>query len=126
MGYIEQAALARDDAFLDQVRVAMATAAIAIQGEAVGGVDTVVYGKRQALAAQVLNNADAYLSRFAWAVAQNGAIVRAAPISIISSTNTNPIVVTTGVHGLSTGAVIVIAGHAVNTAANGEIGRAHV
>jgi hypothetical protein len=119
MGYVEQAALARDEAFLDQVRVAMATAAIAIEGEAVGGSDTVVYGKREQLAAQVLNNPDGYLSRFAWAVVQNTAIVRGSPVSIVSSTNANPIVLTTGTHGLSTGAVVVVAGHAVNTAANG-------
>lgn len=121
MGYVEQAALARDDAFLDQVRVAMATAGIAIEGEAVGGSDTVVYGKRQSLAVQVLNNPDGYLSRFAWAVVQNATITRGAPVSVASSTNANPIVVTTAAaHGYSTGAVVEISGHLVNTAANGS------
>ena len=120
MGYVEQAALARDDAFRDQVRVGMATAAIAIEGEAVGGSDTVVYGKRQQLAAQVLNNPDGYLDRFVWAVVQNAAIVRAGPVSIASSTAANPTVITTsGVHGLSTGSVVVVSGHLVNTAVNG-------
>lgn len=120
MGYVEQAALARDTGFNDQVRVAMATAGVQIQGEAVGGMSTTKYGKRQQLATKVLNDPDAYLNRFVWAVVQNGAIARGNPVAIQSSTNANPIVVTTAaVHGLSTGNVVVIAGHLVNTAANG-------
>jgi hypothetical protein len=44
----------------------------------------------------------------------------ASPINIASSTNANPIVVTTSTpHGLITGAVVTIAGHLVNTNANG-------
>lgn len=120
MGYVEQAALARDNAFLDQVRVAMATAAVAIQGEAVGGSDTVVYGKRQQLATAVLDNVDGLLGRFVWPVVSNVSIVRGAPVAIASSTAANPTVITTAaVHGLATGAVVEISGHAVNTAANG-------
>jgi len=119
MGYVEQAALAADAAFQNQVKVAMMTAGIAIEGEAVGGQSNAVYQKRQQLATLVLNNPDGYLDRFVWSVVQNAAIVRGAPISVVSSTNANPIVVTTGTHGLSTGAVVVISGHAVNTAANG-------
>src|SRR4249920_1057853 len=107
MGYVEQAALAADAAFLSQVRVAMATAAVAIGGEAVGGMTTTKYGKRQQLSKLVLNESDAYLARFVWAVVQNGAIVRGNPVAVASSTNANPIVVTTGtVHGLSTGNVV--------------------
>jgi hypothetical protein len=120
VGYVEQAKLALDPTFLNQVRVAMATAAVQIQGEAVGTHDTAQLDKRQRLSEQVLNNPDSYLNRFAWAVAQNAAITMGAPISIASSTNANPIVVTTAAaHGLSTGAVVAIAGHLVNTAANG-------
>lgn len=44
----------------------------------------------------------------------------AAPLNIASSTNANPIVVTTSAsHGLITGQVVTIAGHLVNTTANG-------
>jgi hypothetical protein len=61
------------------------------------------------------------LTWFIWPVVQNSAIVRGAPVAISSSTNANPIVVTTAaVHGLSTGAVVEVSGHAVNTAANGS------
>ena len=43
-----------------------------------------------------------------------------APLSIASSTNVSPIEITTsGAHGLATGAQVVIAGHLVNTNANG-------
>jgi hypothetical protein len=119
MGYVEQAALAGDAAFRDQVRVAMATAGVAIAGEAIGGLDTTEYSKRQQLAYAVLNQPDMYLDRFVWATVANAAIVRGNPIAITSSTNANPIVVTTPTHGLATGDVVVIAGHLVNTAANG-------
>ncbi len=43
----------------------------------------------------------------------------AATVAIVSSTNATPIVMTTAAHGLSTGALVTISGHLVNTAANG-------
>lgn len=50
----------------------------------------------------------------------NGAVLAKASASIASSTNANPIVVTTSTpHGLSAGDQTVIAGHLVNTNANG-------
>jgi len=120
VGYVEQAALAEDAAFLSQVKVAVITAAIAIQGEAVSPHDSTQFQKRQQLATAVLANLDGYLPRFLWAVAQNTAIVRGAPVAIASSTNVNPTVITTAAaHGLSTGAVVEISGHTGNTAANG-------
>ncbi len=121
MGYVEQAALQADSGFQSQVKVAMAVAAIAIQGEAVGGNTSTHFQKRQALATQVLNLPDAYLTRFLWAVVQNAAITRGNPVAIASSTNANPIVITTSAaHGYSTGAVVEISGHLVNTNANGS------
>jgi hypothetical protein len=120
MGYVEQAALASNATFLSQVKVAMVTAAIAIQGETVSPHDSTQFQKRQQLATAVLANIDGYLPRFSWAVAQNAAIVRGAPVAISSSTNANPVVITTSsAHGLSTGSVVEVSGHAVNTAANG-------
>jgi len=120
MGYVEQAALAADSGFQQQVRVALATAAVAIQGEAVGGNSSTHFQKRQALATQVLNLPDAYLTRFCWAVVQNAAIARGNPFAISSSTNATPIVITTSAaHGYSTGAVVEISGHVTNTNANG-------
>lgn len=121
MGYVEQAVLARDSGFLDQLRVAMGTAAVAVQGEAVGGMSTTKFQKRQQLATAVLNSPDNYLGRFVWAVVQNAAITRGAPVAISSSTNASPIVITTGAaHGYSTGNVVEILNHAVNTNANGS------
>lgn len=120
MGYVEQAKLAVHATFLDQVRIAMAVAATQIQGEAAAGKTTSQLDKRQRLAEQVLGSLDTYLPRFAWAVAQNSAITMSGPVSIASSTNANPVVVTTAAaHGWSTGAVVTIAGHLVNTSANG-------
>lgn len=120
MGYIEQVKLVNDQAFLDQVRIAMASAAVAIQGEAVAPNSNTVFQKRQQLATKVLNDPDACINRFAWAVASNTSIVRGNPVAVVSSTNANPTVLTTATHGLSTGDVVVIAGHLVNTAANGN------
>lgn len=119
MGYTEQAKLAIDPAFLNQVRIALAVAGTQIQGEAAAGKTTSQLDKRQYLATQVLNSIEAYLNRFAWAVAQNAAITMGNPVAIVSSTNANPIVVTTAAHGLATGAVVSITGHLVNTSANG-------
>lgn len=48
-----------------------------------------------------------------------GAVVTGSPVSIVSSTNATPIVVTATAHGLLTGDVATIAGHTTNTAANG-------
>lgn len=48
-----------------------------------------------------------------------GAVVTGSPVSIVSSTNANPIVVTATAHGLVTGDVATIAGHTTNTNANG-------
>lgn len=120
MGYVEQAALANDTWFQYQVKVAMATAAVSIAGEATTGMTSTVYQKRQTLADAVLNNPGSFLDRFTWAVVQNAAITRGGQIAIASSTNASPIVITTGAaHGYSTGAVVAIYNHAVNTAANG-------
>ena len=48
-----------------------------------------------------------------------GSLNPASPVSIVSSTNASPIVVTATAHGLLTGYVTTIASHTVNTAANG-------
>lgn len=120
MGYVEQIKLANDQAFLDQVRVAMMTAAVAIQGEAVAPNTNGVFQKRQQLSTKVLNDPDNYVGRFSLAVIANATIVRGAPIQIASSTAANPSVVTTSAaHGLATGDVVMISNHAGNLNANG-------
>lgn len=41
------------------------------------------------------------------------------PVALVSSTNANPTVITSGTHNLTTGDRVLIFGHAVNTNANG-------
>lgn len=52
-------------------------------------------------------------------VAQYNIYDAVAPLAITSSTNATPVVVTKASHGLVTGDVIVVIGHATNTNANG-------
>jgi hypothetical protein len=112
--------LAGDSGFRKQVSMAIATAAVAIAGEAKGAFSDVKYGKRQRLAYDVLANPTGLLSQFAVAVTQNAAVTLGASVNIASSTNALPSVVTTAqAHGLSTGAPVRIEGHLVNTAING-------
>jgi hypothetical protein len=75
VAFTDQAALAADTAFQGRVRVALETAAEQIAAEAKGGMDDVVYGKRQALASAVLTSAaQDLLPAFVWAVTANPAI----------------------------------------------------
>lgn len=76
MAYSDQAALAANQTFRDQVRVALATAAIQIMGEDQAAYSDTKFGKRQALAYDVIRVAfdGAWLEAFVWAVVQNGAI----------------------------------------------------
>jgi hypothetical protein len=119
---VRQATLALDPVWRNRVELAMFVAMTAVMGEALpGGLQTVAWQKRQAYAEKVLNSPDAYVTRFAWAAASNSTIgtAIAAPVSITSSTNANPIVFTTPAHGYTTGDTVEIVGHLVNTNANG-------
>lgn len=100
----------------------MMVAAVAVQGEAIGAFTVQQYQKRQALARAVFVNPDGYKQRFANAVAANTTVANGvgALVLITSSTNANPIVVTTSAaHGLAAADCIVIANHTINTNANG-------
>lgn len=120
MAYIDQHDLSNDAFFRKKMFVAMATAAVAVAGEAKSSMSDVKYSKRQALAQQVLVNPNAYISQFALAVVQNAAVALGATVNISGSTNAYPIVVTTAAaHGLSTGDTVRIADHLINTSANG-------
>jgi hypothetical protein len=79
VAYSEQAALAADQPFRDRVRVALATAATQVMGEDKAAYDDIVYGKRQALAYEVLRAAadGMWLEAFVWATVQNAAITGA-------------------------------------------------
>lgn len=76
MAYTAQATLAADQAFRDKVRVALATAAVAVMGEAVGEYSDTEFGKRQALAHSVLTSAASgmWLEAFVWGTVANVAI----------------------------------------------------
>ena len=116
------ALLANDALFRQRVQAAMVTAALAIAAEAVGAQDAGTYGLRHDLAVQVLNGPASYLDRFAWAVAANSTVCGdvGPAVSIASSTNANPVVVTSAsAHGLAVSDWAEITGHAVNTALNG-------
>jgi hypothetical protein len=119
---IKQAMLAQDTVFRQRIEMAMFVAMTAVQGEAVGAQSTAVYGKRQTYSLAVLTSPNAHVDRFAWAVASNSTIAAAiaSPVAISSSTNANPIVVTTAAaHGYTTGDTVAIVGHLVNTSAVG-------
>lgn len=116
------ATLAQEATFVGRVKSAMTIAALAVAGEAVAGMTTTVYGKRQHLAYAVINAPDQYVYRFAWAAAANTTVSDSvgAPVAIASSTAANPSVVTTAAaHGFATGNQVTIVGHATNTAVNG-------
>lgn len=74
MTYLDQAALAANADFQLRLKVAMATAATQISGEAKASLTDAVYAKRQALAAGVLLEPARWVERFAWAVTSNVAI----------------------------------------------------
>lgn len=76
MGYTEQAALAADQTFRDRLRVAVSVAAVQVMGEDKATYSDVQYGKRQALAFDVLRAAGGgqWLEAFVWATVQNAAI----------------------------------------------------
>jgi hypothetical protein len=97
---------------------------IVLQTFAAFGGDGPTYTLRETLATAILTGGAApYLPRFAAAVAVNAVIVAdipAAPVAIAYSTAALPSVITTlGAHGLTTGQIVEIANHLVNTAIDG-------
>jgi hypothetical protein len=86
VSYTTQAALASDTSFRDRVRLALATAAVDVMGEAKGSMSDTVFGKRQSFAYSVISNSNGYVDRFAWAVVANVAINNASSDSDIQFT----------------------------------------
>lgn len=116
------AQMVADSNYQARVRAAMVRAAIAVSTEAQGALSANAWMARRKLATRILNSPDSMVGAFLASVAAdpNNSLTWFAPVSISSSTNANPIAVTTAAaHGLSTGDVVAIAGHAVNTNANG-------
>jgi hypothetical protein len=88
MAFTDQAALADDETFRTRVRVALATAAVQVMGEATDGHTDAQYGKRQELAFDVLRAAaeGPLLEAFVWAVVANPAVTNASTDSDIQFT----------------------------------------
>lgn len=88
MAYSAQATLASSTSFRDRVRVAVAKAALDVMGEAQGQMSDAEFGKRQALADEVIAAAfgGTVLDRFVWAVVQNEAVTDASADSDIQFT----------------------------------------
>ena len=108
--------------YVARIRGAMVRAALSVSTEVQGSLTTNAWFKRRQLAGQILKNPDAYLGDFLAALAadQYTPLSWFNPTVISGSTNVNPSVITTGVvHGLTTGDVVEIAFHLVNTNING-------
>jgi hypothetical protein len=106
----------------NRVKVAMVNAAIAVSTETQGANSPTLWLKRRQLANRIITSPETYLPSFVTAIAADPATSLSwfAPVNITSSTNANPIAVTTSsVHGLTNGDVVEIEGHLVNTNANG-------
>jgi hypothetical protein len=118
------AQLVVDASFNNRIRVAMIRAAMSVSTESQGSLTTNAWVKRRQLANRVLTSPDSNLPAFVAAVASDpgASLSWFSPLNIISSTNANPIVCTTPVHGYATGDIVEIVNHAVNTNANGSWG----
>jgi hypothetical protein len=115
--------LLTDPLFSARIQIAMVKAAVQVSSESQGGMDLTVWSKRRLLAIRILTSPSSVLTSFVNAVASDptSALNWYNPLLISSSTNANPIVVTTSsAHGLSTGNFVEIVGHLVNTNANGN------
>jgi hypothetical protein len=86
VAYIDQATLAADATFQLRLKVALATAAVQIGGEAQEQLSDSVYAKRQALASGVLLDSPRWVERFAWAVTSNAVITAESPDDAIQFT----------------------------------------
>jgi hypothetical protein len=115
------AQLVASASFNARIRVAMIRAAVNVANEVQLSLSTNAWVKRQQLATRILTSPDSLLPSFVAAVAADpgASLAWFSPISITSSTAVNPSVVTTPVHGFTTGDVVEIVGHAGNTNANG-------
>ena len=81
MAFTDQATLADDSTFRSKVRVALATAAVQVMGESKSAYTDEHFGKRQALAFEVLRTAasGAWLEAFVWATVQNAEVTGQSP-----------------------------------------------
>lgn len=115
------AKLVADVSFNSRIRCSMMRAATTVAGEAQASQSTTRWAKRLQLASKVIGSPDSQLTTFVAMVASDPGLSLTwyQPINISGSTNANPSVVTTAAaHGYSSGDVVEILNHAVNTNAN--------
>lgn len=101
---------------------AMTRHAVSVMAESMGSMTTTVFAKRKQLANRILTSPTAWLDPFLAMLASDpgASLTWFNPVSITSSTNANPSVVTTSsAHGLVVGDVVEIRDHLVNTSING-------
>ncbi len=84
MGFADQAYLAKHPGFVDRVRVAMVTTAIAVGTETPEETET--SRMRRAHSQNVLRDQDDWAERYAWAVASNTAVTFDSPDNDIQFT----------------------------------------
>jgi hypothetical protein len=110
-----------DANYVARIRGAMIRGAVAVSTEVQGSLTANAWLKRRQLAIRILNNPDSYTADFAagFAADPNTSLTWFKPLNIVSSTNVDPSVVTTATHSLTTGDVVSIDAHLVNTNING-------
>lgn len=116
------AQLLADSSFTARVSGAMIRAAIAVSTEVQASLTTNAWVKRRQLSVRILSSPQSCLSSFVAAIAADpsSALNWYNPVNIASSTNANPIVVTTSAaHGYTSGDNGEILNHLVNTNATG-------
>lgn len=114
--------LVNDVSFVARTRVAMVRAATTVAGEAQGAQSGTKWAKRLQLANRVITSPDGQLTAFVAMLSSDPGLSLTwyTPVNVASSTNANPSVITTAAaHGYSSGDVVEILNHAVNTNANG-------
>jgi hypothetical protein len=112
------AQLVADASFISRVRAVMVRVSVTIELESQGAQTSAVWAKRRQQAIQVLTSPDSQLPRFTALVASDPASSLSwfNPVNIASSTNANPSVITTAAaHGYTSGDVVEILNHLVNT-----------
>jgi hypothetical protein len=115
------AQLVASTSFNNRIRCAMIKAAMTVSTESKGSLSPNAWVKRRQLANRILVSPDAYLGSFVAAVAADPGVSLSwfTPVLITSSTSANPSVITTPVHGYTSGDVVEITGHLININANG-------
>lgn len=104
-----------------RIRTAMVRVAIAVSTEVQASLTMNAWVKRRQLATRIIQSPDAMLGSFVAAVAADpgNALSWYSLIGITLSTNASPSVLTTPTHSLTTGDVVEVSNHLVNTAING-------